>query len=80
MLFRSIPETCNGVDDDCNGIIDDAFDKANDPKNCGTCGRQCLTGFVCRTGNCLANIETICFDGVDNNNDGCLVTLVGSGR
>jgi hypothetical protein len=34
-------EICNGADDDCNGVIDNGFDLANDPRNCGMCGRVC---------------------------------------
>ena len=63
-------EVCNTQDDDCNGLVDDGFDLANDPTNCGVCGRTCQTGFVCRGGNCTANVESVCFDGIDNNNDG----------
>jgi hypothetical protein len=35
------PELCNGLDDDCDGAIDEVYDLADDPLNCGACGRRC---------------------------------------
>jgi Putative metal-binding motif len=63
-------EVCNGVDDDCNGLVDDGFDLRNDPMNCGRCNHVCADRLLCMGGACVVNVEALCFDGVDNNNDG----------
>ncbi len=34
-------EICGGGDEDCDGSVDEGFDLANDPENCGLCGRVC---------------------------------------
>jgi hypothetical protein len=63
-------EVCNGLDDDCNGKIDDGFDFRNDPDNCGSCNHVCAEHLICSAGTCVVNLESICYDGDDNNGDG----------
>ncbi|MCK6573893.1 hypothetical protein L6V77_22680 [Myxococcota bacterium] len=63
---RSVPEQCNGRDDDCDGAIDEEIPEAlvaADPSNCGGCGHVCpqrpgavsvcddaVCGFACAPG------------------------------
>ncbi len=63
---RSVPEQCNGRDDDCNGLDDDEVSPEltlSDPRNCDACGAACPLrpgavatcddgdcGFVCAPG------------------------------
>jgi hypothetical protein len=63
---RSVPEQCNGHDDDCDGAIDEEIPEAlvaADPSNCGGCGHVCpqrpgavsvcddaVCGFACAPG------------------------------
>ncbi len=70
-------EVCNGVDDDCDGTVDDGFDLANDPRNCGICGKDCQAGTVHARFRCEANqcVFASCDPGyVDANNDGTCET------
>jgi len=60
-------ELCNGVDDDCNGKVDETFDLTSDGKNCGSCGRACVTGTACKASACK---ETSCEDLIDNDLNG----------
>ena len=45
-------DTCDEIDQDCDGIVDNAFDKQNDPNNCGTCGHRCFSPGALQT--CVA--------------------------
>ncbi len=38
----TIPEVCDGDDDDCDTLIDDGFDFLGDEANCGDCGNVCM--------------------------------------
>jgi hypothetical protein len=56
---RSVPEQCNGRDDDCNGSDDDEVSPElteADPRNCGGCGTVCPQApgavAVCDDGTC----------------------------
>lgn len=68
-------ETCNGLDDDCDGLPDEDFDLAQDPENCGECGKSCKFGPrsqpLCSGGLC----SLLCDEGYFDNNgdplDGC---------
>lgn len=68
-------ETCNGKDDDCNGIVDDLWNKQNDPKNCGECGKVCdfdhavalCVAGVCEIGKC----EPLYWNANNRPKDGC---------
>lgn len=63
-------EQCNGEDDDCNGQVDETFNLMTDAENCGACGNACLPSHFCKAGTCTEKVELICFDGLDNDNDG----------
>jgi hypothetical protein len=57
----SLPELCNGFDDNCNGTIDEGFDLASDLNNCGQCGKVCTLGgarAACRAGSCVVDLCT----------------------
>ena len=51
---QSVPELCNGVDDDCNGVVDNGFNLQIDDNNCGACGVRCTgTTRTCCGGHCV---------------------------
>jgi len=51
----SVPERCNGTDDDCDGLIDEDFDTSTDPVNCGMCFNPCPV-LINSTATCVAGI------------------------
>lgn len=81
-------ETCNRVDDDCDGAVDEDFNLQTDIAHCGQCGRACLAGQACVSGQCTGRQETSCSDGADNDgdtltdcdDDECLDATCGEGR
>jgi hypothetical protein len=48
----SVPEQCNGVDDDADGRADEDFDLDRDPRHCGACNAACAGGLRCLEGAC----------------------------
>ncbi len=48
----SVPEQCNGVDDDADGRADEDFDLDRDPRHCGACNAACAGGLRCLDGTC----------------------------
>ncbi len=48
----SVPEQCNGVDDDADGRADEDFDLDADPRHCGACNAPCAGGVLCAAGRC----------------------------
>jgi hypothetical protein len=60
-------ELCNGLDDDCNGQVDETFDLTTDSMHCGACAHACDAGTTCADSVCH---ETLCGDGVDNDQNG----------
>lgn len=48
----SVPEQCNGVDDDADGRADEDFDLDRDPRHCGACNAACAGGLRCLAGAC----------------------------
>lgn len=63
-------EICNGLDDDCNGRIDDGFDLKTSSFNCGQCNHACAQNEFCREGTCNVRLESNCYDGLDDDNNG----------
>ena len=64
-------ETCNGEDDDCNGVTDDGFDKQTNVSHCGACNNACAPRVeFCRGGQCIVRLESLCFDGFDDDGNG----------
>ena len=51
----SVPERCNGVDDDGDDLVDEDFDFDIDPQNCGGCARPCGASLACSGGMCLSD-------------------------
>lgn len=51
----SVPERCNGVDDDGDDAVDEDFDLAIDPQNCGECGHVCGAGLACSGSACVSD-------------------------
>jgi len=49
-------EVCGGKDNTCGGRTGEVFDFANDPSNCGRCGRACAAGESCQSGACKASV------------------------
>jgi hypothetical protein len=68
-------ERCDNADNDCDMMIDEDFNLATDPRNCGSCGNQCVTPNA--QPGCAARSCTIafCFTGFHDLNrrvdDGC---------
>ena len=84
-------EICDGVDNDCNGIIDDYWTDeasggqghfADDPNNCGACGRVCA--FPNGEGSCVGGQCTLasCSDGYSDADgdsaNGCECRITGT--
>ncbi len=65
-----LSETCNGEDDDCNGQVDETFNFANDSNHCGTCDTVCPQTHYCASRRCVERLELVCYDGLDDDNDG----------
>jgi hypothetical protein len=65
-----VVETCNGLDDDCDGTVDEGFNLQTDNNNCGGCNIVCTPSQRCELGMCKTRGETLCGDGMDNDNDG----------
>jgi hypothetical protein len=63
-------EVCNGIDDNCDGRTDEGFNLANDPNNCGMCGKKCAANEVCTDRACMLKRETNCSDGFDDDMNG----------
>jgi hypothetical protein len=68
----TIPESCNGADDDCDGAIDEGFPCAlGSTRGCtvGACGgtQSCVAG--CSWGTCVAGGTEVC-NGADDDCDG----------
>ena len=49
----SVPELCNGVDDDADGRADEDFDLTSDPTHCGACNASCAPGVLCVSSACV---------------------------
>ncbi len=49
---RGTNGTVYGLDDDCDGQVDELWAFADDPRNCGACGRVCPEGVDCDSGRC----------------------------
>lgn len=43
----SVPELCNGVDDDADGLADEDFNLGTDSRHCGACNSACTPGALC---------------------------------
>ncbi len=43
----SVPELCNGVDDDADGRADEDFNLSTSPLHCGACNVRCSPGVLC---------------------------------
>ncbi|MCG3174227.1 MAG: hypothetical protein GMKNLPBB_02455 [Myxococcota bacterium] len=69
------PEVCDNKDNNCNGVVDDGFDKANDVKNCGECGRECSSPAtataICNQGKCGFLCRPDFFDNDGDPANGC---------
>lgn len=63
-------ETCNGLDDDCNDKVDDGFDLKTNGGHCGACNHACERTQFCRNGECITRLESVCYDGNDDDNNG----------
>jgi len=63
-------EICNGEDDDCNGKVDDGFDLRDNANHCGACNHACKQNEFCRDSACTVRLESNCFDGQDDDNNG----------
>ncbi len=63
-------ETCNGEDDDCNGRIDDGYDLQTNVNHCGACNHACEHTEFCAKGACVVRLESFCFDGIDDDDNG----------
>jgi hypothetical protein len=50
----SVPELCNGADDDGDGRADEDFNLATNPHHCGACNHPCVPGGLC--------VDSICED------------------
>lgn len=50
----SVPELCNGVDDDGDGRADEDFDLHTNPHHCGACNDACVPGGLC--------VDSVCED------------------
>ena len=62
-------EICNGVDDNCDGRADEPFNLQTDSNNCSRCGLACSAESFCKEGVCKLRGETLCTDGLDNDED-----------
>lgn len=62
-------EICDGMDNDCDKVVDDGFDLIQDPRNCGSCGRSCMSNQACMNAVCVFSGESSCSDGMDNDKD-----------
>ena len=54
----TIPEVCDGVDNDCDALVDEGFNLNNDPENCGQCASSCLRQnaiATCEAGSCVVS-------------------------
>lgn len=51
----SVPELCNGFDDDGDGTPDNGFDLATDSAHCGMCSIACPAGELCQARACVAS-------------------------
>jgi hypothetical protein len=71
----TIPEVCDGVDNDCDELIDEGFDVSSDPENCGRCASSCLRANAvtsCVEGACVVSgCEPGAFDANGVAIDGC---------
>src|SRR5215211_272428 len=63
-------EACNGKDDDCDGQVDEGFNLQADPYHCGSCSTVCNSSQQCKDATCIPARETVCFDGLDEDQDG----------
>ena len=48
----SVPELCNGVDDDGDGSADEDFHLSTDAHHCGACNAPCKPGVLCSDSTC----------------------------
>ena len=48
----SVPELCNGVDDDTDGRADEDFNLSTSPLHCGACNVRCAPGVLCVNSAC----------------------------
>lgn len=48
----SVPELCNGFDDDGDGRADEDFDFSRDVRHCGACNAACAPGLACVASSC----------------------------
>ncbi len=76
-------DVCDGLDNDCDGTPDQTFDLANDPRNCGVCGRTCsypnaIAG--CSAGACTLVVCRPGYVNLDHNDaNGCEYACTPSG-
>ncbi len=68
----SMPEICDGRDNNCDGEVDEGFDLSSDPNNCGGCGNVCGQNATCVFGACQGSFTCgDCDDGIDCTADSC---------